>query len=116
MYSLLRAAERARRATDAPAGAERGSRGPASDGEKGSAGAKPPGSCWLLRSQLYDETRSSSRTVFHPHAAAMELDEVLHDGEAEARPAWIARARLVHTVEALENPREILVGNSGSLV
>src|SRR5580693_1859198 len=44
MYSLLRAAERARRATDAPAGAERGLRGPASDGERGSAGAKPPGS------------------------------------------------------------------------
>jgi hypothetical protein len=31
-----------RRATVAPAGADRGSRGPASDGEKGSAGASPP--------------------------------------------------------------------------
>ena len=32
----------ARRATGAPAGAERGSRGPASDGEGGSAGRNPP--------------------------------------------------------------------------
>jgi hypothetical protein len=46
----------------------------------------------------------------------MELDEMLHDGEAEPRPAWIAPARLVYPVKALEDSREILVGNSGSLV
>jgi hypothetical protein len=44
LYSLLLAAERAGRATGAPAGAERGSWGPASEGERESAGAKPPGS------------------------------------------------------------------------
>src|SRR5919201_4638276 len=38
-----------RRATGAPTGAERGSWGPASEGEGGSAGAKPPGSGWILQ-------------------------------------------------------------------
>lgn len=37
--------QQARRATGAPAGAERG-RGPASDDVRGSGGAKPPGNEW----------------------------------------------------------------------
>src|SRR5437660_1231407 len=41
LYSLLLAASRARRATGAPAGAERGSRGPASEGEGGPRGRSP---------------------------------------------------------------------------
>src|SRR5438309_11492595 len=42
LYSLLPAAYRARRATGAPAGAERGSRGPASADEGGPRGRSPP--------------------------------------------------------------------------
>src|SRR5579863_1119053 len=42
LSSLRLAAERARRATGAPAGAERGSWGPASDGEGGPRGRSPP--------------------------------------------------------------------------
>src|SRR5262245_66555966 len=37
----------------------------------------------------------------------MSLDEVLHDRQAEPRPADLARSRLVHSVEALGDPRWI---------
>ena len=55
--------------------------------------------------------RFSARTV-----AAVQLDQVLDDRQAEAGAAGIARARLVDAVEALEHARQILVGNARALV
>ena len=42
----------------------------------------------------------------------MQLDEVADDGEAEAGAARLARARLVHAVEALEDPRQLRLGDA----
>src|SRR5262245_30658649 len=44
----------------------------------------------------------------------MELDDVLHDREPEAGAAFLARARLVHAIEALEDPLLILLGDTGA--
>src|SRR5579864_879681 len=63
----------ARRATGAPAGAERGSRGPASEGEKGSAGAKPPGS-YLLSGLAGPELAMSDFTAAYPNSRKIHVD------------------------------------------
>ena len=55
--------------------------------------------------------RFSART-----RAAVQLDEVLHDRQPEPGAAGIAGARLVDAVEALEDPRQILVRNARALV
>jgi Na+/proline symporter len=58
-----------RRATGAPAGAERESRGPVSDGERGSAGAKPPGS----NQKLFWMRPRSGRLVTKVRRAASDV-------------------------------------------
>src|SRR5689334_8560950 len=40
--------------------------------------------------------------------AAHALHQVLHDREAEARSPQLAAARLVHAIETLEQPRQVL--------
>ena len=53
------------------------------------------------RSSCRDRRRS------RPNAAAVRLDEVLHDRQAEPGPALGARAAGVHAIEALEDPRQV---------
>ena len=38
----------------------------------------------------------------------------LGDGQADARPAVVARARGVHSIEALEDARQVFVGDAGT--
>ena len=54
--------------------------------------------------------------VFGADAAAMQLDQVLDNRQSQAGAARIAGARLVDAIEALENPRQILFGNSGPAI
>jgi hypothetical protein len=54
--------------------------------------------------------------ALHPNLAALRLDDMLDDGEPEAGAALLARPRLVHPVEALENPRLGLRGQPRAVV
>jgi hypothetical protein len=51
-----------------------------------------------------DERGPGARLALEPHLAAVRLDHVLDDRQAEARAPLLARARLVHPVEPLEDP------------
>src|SRR6266478_7681480 len=58
----------------------------------------------LLR-PLEDEARAAPRAVLHPGLAAMQLRDVLDDGEPEAGAAILPVARRVAAEKALEDPR-----------
>ena len=49
------------------------------------------------------EGRAAPGLAGRPDSAAVALDEVLDDGEPKARAALLARAGLVHAIEALED-------------
>src|SRR5437016_1319794 len=48
------------------------------------------------------EKRSAARFAFGPDFAAMALDDVFDNRQAQAGPALFARARFVHPIEPLE--------------
>src|SRR5882724_4151495 len=56
--------------------------------------------------------RALADLAFHPDAAAVGLDEMLGDGEAEARAANFAGTGSVHTIETFENARLVGLGNA----
>ena len=56
------------------------------------------------RGQLQLKRRSFARRRLHPDAAAVHLDDLLGDGEAEARAALGLGVRAVHLVELLKDP------------
>ena len=69
--------------------------------------------------ELDCQQRAARRLVRGGDSAAVQLDEVLHDREAEAGAARIppvARARLVDPIEPLEDPRQIRLGNARTIV
>ena len=73
----------------------------------------------MLPRQVDGEDGPAPRAVGGADAAAVQLDQVLDDGEAEAGAAGIALAagaRLVDAVEALEDARQVGVGNAAALV
>src|SRR5438270_11276849 len=57
------------------------------------------------------ELRTTFGPILRAHVSAVQLDEVLHDCEAEPGAARIARARLVDAIEPLEHPRQVFFGN-----
>src|SRR5258708_8334060 len=72
-----------------------------------------------LSRELHREDGAVLRAVDGADAAAVELHQMPDDRESEPRASRIlavARARLVHAVEALEDAREVVRGNAGSLV
>src|SRR5690349_16693089 len=50
------------------------------------------------------------------HPAPVRLDEMLHDGEAQPRAAFIPRARGIGPVEALEDARQVLARDARAVV
>lgn len=54
--------------------------------------------------------------AFGPDFAAMGLDDVLHDGEAETGAALFAGSRGIHAVEAFEDAVQGFAGDAGSVV
>jgi hypothetical protein len=78
-------------ARSAPAGAERGNGGPASDGVGGSGGAKPPGLDWTAAAEARLEkvpafVRPMARTGIEQFArerGALEVDETILDAARE---------------------------------
>jgi hypothetical protein len=59
----------------------------------------------LSERQLDAERRPFAHAAFDVHLAAVRLDDVLDDGEAEAGAAFVPRAAFVDAVEALEDAR-----------
>src|SRR5712691_4762475 len=57
---------------------------------------------------------AAAELAFSLHAPAVCLHEVLDDRQAEPRAAFLPRAAGVHTVEALEDAREVLGGDAGA--
>src|SRR5690606_19420128 len=73
--------------------------------------------CWsFVHGQRDPKARALPQLARHPDAATVRLDQVLDDGETKAGAAEIARAPLVHPVEALEHTTEVLLRDSGPIV
>src|SRR5690606_20255495 len=72
----------------------------------------------LLRlvGQLGSDAGALSDSALGMDAAAVCLDQVLDDGEAESRATRRARAGSVHPVEALEDPGHVLGGDTAAVV
>src|SRR2546427_10486553 len=57
---------------------------------------------------------AAAQLAFGLHAAAVRFHQVLDDRQSEPRAAFLPRAAGVHTVEALEDAREVLGGHAGA--
>src|SRR4029077_10538941 len=55
--------------------------------------------------------RSLAYFAVHPDPSAMHFHQMLGDGQAESRAARLTRARGVHAVKSLEDPRLIHLRN-----
>ena len=71
---------------------------------------------WRGQGQGEVELGAVAEFALGPDAAAVGLDDVLDDGEAEAGAAGFTGAGLVHTVESLEDAVEVLGGDAGAEV
>src|SRR4051812_23894901 len=78
-------------------------------------GSQPSPSCRGAR-QGDDEPRAALRAVLRADGAAVQLDEMFDDGEAEPRAAGVARTRLVDAIEPLEHARQIVFRDAGPFV
>ena len=65
---------------------------------------------------VHGEARARADLARHGHGRAHALGQVAHDGEARAPCPRAAAARLVHAVEALEDPGQVLGGDAGAVV
>jgi hypothetical protein len=63
-----------------------------------------------------DKPGAALRPVLRAYAAAVQLDEMLDDGQSEAGTTGIAGARFLDAIEALEHAGQIAFGNPGALV
>ena len=66
-------------------------------------GRKPLTACGTTRRQGHHEGGAHTRLARHRDVAAVCHDDRPRDRQAEARPAALARTRLVYTEEAIEH-------------
>ena len=73
--------------------------------------AAPARACSFGRSSASGSRTVNTAPLSGPfsagHRSAEQPDQVLHDRQADARAAWVTRARLLHAIEALEHAAEI---------
>src|SRR5215469_3121971 len=62
------------------------------------------------------ERRAVVQLAFGINRSAVGAHDMLSDRQPEAGPARFARARLVHAVEALKQPWQMLAGDSGTKI
>src|SRR5258707_5773032 len=72
--------------------------------------------------------RTGAELALYSYLSTMRLDDPLHDGQAQTGASWLlltchnaslfdlARARLVHLVEALKERGKMLLGDAGTIV
>src|SRR5262245_55105528 len=70
--------------------------------------------CLLCRRQRYVEGRAAADCAGSPDPSALHLDQPLDDRQAQAASAGLAGAGLVGTVEALEDPRQLVGRDAGA--
>src|SRR5829696_3071162 len=74
---------------------------------------KIPASPWRLAAREVDgEGGPLAQTALDGDPAAVVLGYVLDDGEPQSSPAGRLGARLVHAVEALEDARQLRLGDA----
>src|SRR5262249_3862560 len=66
--------------------------------------------------QMDGEDRTTPDLALHRNATFHRLREMLDDGEAETGAAHVARAAAVDAVEALEEARQMLLGDARTRV
>src|SRR5437879_3922076 len=57
---------------------------------------------------------TASELTFGFHAAAVRLHEMLYDGEAQSSAPLVPRSAGVHAIEALENARQMIGGDTAA--
>src|SRR5262245_61871790 len=80
-------------------------------GEVRAPGASRPAPVRGGEGDEHPERRAFAGPALDLDPPAVRADDVLHDREPEAGPALVAAAPLVHPVEALEDPRQVLGGD-----
>src|SRR5262245_65503368 len=66
------------------------------------------------RGEFHLKRRSFARRRYHPDATAVHLDDLLGDGEAEARAALGLGKGTVDLVELIEDPILLIKGYAGT--
>ena len=74
------------------------------------------GGALLSYGQVDGEGAALSGAAFDGHVSAVDLGDVLDDGQSQAGAAELATAALVDDVEPFENPPEVFPGNAGPFV
>src|SRR5919201_1020299 len=69
---------------------------------------------WALQGEV--EGRAGAHAAVDADHAAHRFHEMLHDGQAEARAAELARTSGVDAIEPFEYARQMLRGNTGSRI
>ncbi len=54
--------------------------------------------------------------ALHRDGAAVRLDDVLHNGQAQAAAPFVARPALAHALEAFEQARQMLCRDADAVV
>src|SRR5881394_1775590 len=67
-----------------------------------------------LRREVQKDCRATPELAVRFHPAAVGFYQVLHDGQSEPGPAFLAGAAGVDAVEPLENARQVFGWNSGA--
>src|SRR5262249_184627 len=66
--------------------------------------------------QLHSENRSRARHALHRNCSAMLFDDALCDGESKSGPGQIRAAPPFHSIEALEDPFLIFLGDPDATI
>ncbi len=74
------------------------------------------GTCLFVPGQLNNETAAFSQPAFNRNMAAMGLGNVFDDGQPQTGSPHVAAAGFVHPVEALKETRQMLLGNTDTVV
>ena len=72
--------------------------------------------CARRSTQPDRDGRSEPLLALDQQMAEVAVDDVLHDGEAQPRPAYGARAAPIHAVEAFGQPRKVRARNARPVV
>src|SRR3954470_9708838 len=62
------------------------------------------------------DDRALAQLTLDPHLASVRFDDVLDDGEAEARAARLPRDDLLDLVEAVEDPPQLIRRDAAAAV
>src|SRR6266566_7697502 len=80
---------------------------------------------FVQQRQAHFKERADSYFALHAYLATVGLDDPLHNGQAQTATTWLpviwlaalpARARLIHTIETLEQRGQVLLGDTRAII